>query len=609
VSKFTFFNTFLLPGTYSMSASLNNKLGTTDVVWNLDDLYESLQDELLKDDLDLCLQEAELLKESCAGKLDELEPTVFARTVRRLERIQENLGRIGTYAFLNFVTQVKNSEAGAFLQQSKEQAARVNRQLVFFDLEWAKMDKQSADRLLEVEDTAPYRHYLTNLRRYADHLLSNSEETLLVELSPVGNESWLTLFEKLMGHLEFGENKRSEEEVLSDLYAGSREVRKAAALVLTEGLQSQLHILTHIFNTILAEKMIDDRLRSYPSWVSARNLSNELDDRTVDALVSSTTERYDIVQRYYEFKTELLGLDELHDYDRYAPLPSLPDQLVPWQECRDMVLDGFRAFSPEMADIASLFFERNWIHAPLLEGKRGGAFAHPAVPDAHPYILVNYTGNLRDVSTVAHELGHGIHQYLAREKGYFNSDTPLVLAETASVFAELLIFHRQLDTLDNADQKRAFICQKLESIFATVFRQISMNRFEDMIHNSRRDKGELSTDDLSTLWMESQKAMFGDTVRLGDHYRLWWSYIPHFLHTPGYVYSYAFGELLVLSLYRIYEEDGDNFIPKYLHLLSQGGSQSPYELLTPFNIDLNSPTFWQGGLIVIEEMLREVEEM
>ena len=592
-----------------MSASLNNKLGTTDVVWNLDDLYESLQDESLKDDLDLCLQEADLLKESCAGKMDELEPAVFARTVRRLERILENLGRIGTYGFLNFVTQVKNSEAGAFLQQSKEEAAKVNRQLVFFDLEWAKMDKPSADRLLEDEDTAPYRHYLTNLRRYADHLLSNSEETLLVELSPVGNESWLTLFEKLMGHLEFGENKRSEEEVLSDLYAGSREVRKAAALELTEGLQSQLHILTHIFNTILAEKMIDDRLRSYPSWVSARNLSNELDDRTVDALVSSTTERYDIVQRYYDFKKGLLGLDELHDYDRYAPLPSLPDQLVSWQECREMVLDGFRAFSPEMADIATLFFERNWIHAPLLEGKRGGAFAHPAVPDVHPYVLVNYTGNLRDVSTVAHELGHGIHQYLAREKGYFNSDTPLVLAETASVFAELLIFHRQLDTLDNADQKRAFICQKLESIFATVFRQISMNRFENMIHNIRREKGELSTDDLSGLWMESQKAMFGDTVSLGDHYRLWWSYIPHFLHTPGYVYSYAFGELLVLSLYRIYKEEGEDFIPKYLHLLSQGGSQSPYELLIPFNIDLNSPTFWQGGLLVIEEMLKDVENM
>jgi oligoendopeptidase F len=592
-----------------MTASLNNELGTTHVIWNLDDLYESLDDELLKDDLDLCLQEAELLKESCAGKLAELDPAVFARTVRRLERIQLNLGRIDTYAFLNFVTQVKNSEAGAFLQQSKESASRVNRELVFFDLEWSKTDQETADRFLAAAETAPYRHYLTNLRRYADHFLSQPEETLLVELSPVGNEAWLTLFEKLMGHLEFGEKKRSEEEVLSDLYAGSREIRKSAALELTEGLQTQLHILTHIFNTILAEKMIDDRLRCYPTWVSSRNLSNELNDRTVDALVSSTTERYDIVQRYYRLKKQLLDVEELHDYDRYAPLPSLPDQLVHWQECREMVVEGFRAFSPKMADIAALFFEQNWIHAPILDGKRGGAFAHPAVPDAHPYVLVNYTGNIRDVSTVAHELGHGIHQYLAKDKGYFNSDTPLVLAETASVFAELLIFHRQLDTLSDTEHKRAFICQKLESIFATVFRQISMNRFEDMIHNHRRERGELSTDDLSMLWMESQREMFGDAVTLGDHYQTWWSYIPHFLHTPGYVYSYAFGELLVLSLYRIYQQEGEEFIAEYLHLLAEGGSRSPYELLQPFDIDLEAPSFWQGGFMVIEEMLAGVEGM
>jgi oligoendopeptidase F len=588
-------------------SSLNDELGTTNVVWNLAPLYDSLQDELLQDDLDLCKQEAELLKEGCAGKLAELEPATFARTVRRIERIQVNLGRIDTYAFLNFVTQVKNDAAGAFLQKCKEEASSINKELVFFDLEWAKMDQESADKFLASDATAPYHHFLSNLRRYAKHLLSHSEESLLVELSPVGRESWLTLFEKLLGHLEFGEKKRSEEEVLSDLYDSSREVRKNAALELTTGLQSQLHILSHIFNTILAEKMIDDRLRHYPSWVSARNLSNELENRTVDALVSSCTERYDIVQRYYTLKKEILGLDELHDYDRYAPLPSLPDRPVPWAECREMVLDGFRAFSPEIADIATLFFEQDWIHAPLLDGKRGGAFAHPAVPDANPYILVNYTGNLRDVSTVAHELGHGIHQYLAKEKGYFNSDTPLVLAETASVFAELLIFHKQLERLEDADEKRAFTCQKLESIFATVFRQISMNRFEDLIHNHRRDKGEVATDDLSALWMKSQEAMFGSSVSLGDHYKIWWSYIPHFLHTPGYVYSYAFGELLVLALYRIYQEEGADFIPKYIHLLSEGGSKSPYELLAPFNIDLNDPTFWQGGLLVMEEMLKKIE--
>lgn len=588
-------------------SSLNKELGTSDVIWNLDSLYDSPQDELLQDDLDLCMQEAELIKEMSAGKLATLPPETFARTVRRIERIQINLGRIDTYAFLNFVTQVKNDAAGAFLQKSKEDATSVNKELVFFDLEWAKMDQASADKLLAAKDTAPYHHFLTNLRKYAQHLLSHSEESLLVEISPVGSESWLTLFEKLMGNLEFGEKKRSEEEVLSDLYDASREVRKNAALELTAGLQSQLHILSHIFNTILADKMIEDRLRHYPSWVSSRNLSNELDDKTVDALVNSCTERYDIVQRYYKVKKKILGFETLHDYDRYAPLPSLPDRLIPWQECKEMVLDGFRSFSPEMVNIGAMFFDQNWIHAPLLDGKRGGAFAHPAVPDANPYILVNYTGNLRDVSTVAHELGHGIHQYLAKEKGYFNSDTPLVLAETASVFAELLIFHKQLDSLNNTAEKQAFICQKLESIFATVFRQISMNRFEDMIHNQRRKSGEISTEDLSTLWMASQEAMFGDAVTLGDHYKTWWSYIPHFLHTPGYVYSYAFGELLVLALYRIYKEEGDAFIPKYIHLLSEGGSKSPAELLTPFNIDLSDPSFWQGGLSVIEEMLENIE--
>lgn len=592
-----------------MSASLNKDLGTTDVIWNLDSLYDSLQDELLIDDLDLCSQEAEMVRENCEGKLATLEPALFARAVKRLERIHVNLGRIDTYAFLYFVTRVKDDEAGAFLQKSKEDASRITKELVFFDLEWAKMDQKSAEKLLEAEDIAPYRHYLFNLRKYARHLLSHEEESLLVELSPVGRDSWLTLFEKLLGHLEFGDKKRSEEEVLSDLYDSRREVRESAAHELTTGLKSQLHILSHIFNTILAEKMIDDRLRSYPSWISARNLSNELDDQTVEALVSSCTDRYDIVQRYYTLKKDLLGLAELQDYDRYAPLPSLPDRLVSWTECREMVLEGFRAFSPKMADIATLFFEQNWIHAPLLEGKRGGAFAHPAVPDANPFILVNYTGNLRDVSTVAHELGHGIHQYLAKEKGYFNSDTPLVLAETASVFAELLIFHKQLETLDAPDEKRAFICQKLESIFATVFRQVSMNRFENMIHTSRRDKGELSTNKLSTLWMQSQEEMFGDSVTLGEHYKIWWSYIPHFLHTPGYVYSYAFGELLVLSLYQIYLDEGDAFIAKYINLLSEGGSQSPADLLAPFNIDLNDPSFWNRGLFVIENMLKDVENV
>ncbi|MCI5139027.1 MAG: oligoendopeptidase F, partial [Candidatus Electrothrix sp. AR1] len=334
-----------------MSTQRNTELNTTEVLWNLTDLYDSLNDEQIQDDLDFCHQEADLLQE-IQGRLAELEPATFARTVKRLERIQANLGRIETYAFLNFSTQVKNAEAGSFLQKIKEESSKINRKLVFFNLEWAKMDQAVTDRLLAHDEVAPYRHFLANLRRYADHLLSEAEEELLVEFEPVGTESWLTLFEKVLGHLQFGEEKRGEEEVLSDLYDSDREVRCQAAQELTKGLKSQLHILTHIFNTILAEKMISDRLRKYPSWIRTRNLSNELEDVTVDALVTASVGRYDLVQRYYHLKKDLLGLDELQDYDRYAPLPSLPDQQIPWPECRSMVLEGFRGFSPEMSDIA-----------------------------------------------------------------------------------------------------------------------------------------------------------------------------------------------------------------------------------------------------------------
>jgi len=437
--------------------------------------------------------------------------------------------------------------------------------------------------------------------------LSTKEEELLQELGPVGRSAWNLLFEKLLGQMQFGPRGRTEEEVLSDLYHSDRQIRKDGAGELTEGLQRNLHILAHIFNTLAAEKMIDDRLRRYPSWDSAMNLANEIPNQTVEALVEAVTSRYALVHRYYGLKKELLGYEELFDYDRYAPVPGADEALVPWDQCREIVLHAFAGFSPEMAAIAARFFTENWIHAPLLPGKRGGAFAHPCVPDAHPYILVNYTGNMRDVSTVAHELGHGVHQVLAAEQGFYNSNAPLVLAETASVFAELLVFKAQLALLHTPDARRAFICQKLESIFATVFRQVAMNRFEAAMHNGRREQGELSTEQLSALWLATQKPMFGDSVRLSENYAIWWAYISHFLGTPGYVYSYAFGELLVLALYARYLEEGAAFVVRYLQLLRAGGSKSPSELLQPFGIDLNDPAFWHGGLSLIERMLADAE--
>lgn len=590
-----------------MSEQLNVALGTSDIIWNLGDLYAGADDPRLSADLAACEEEARALRREFAGRLAALAPGELLGLVGRMEALEARLGRVSTFGYLNFATRTKEAAAGSLLQEVKEAGSRINRETVFFELEWSRLPEARAEALLAAPELAHYRHYLASLRRYADHLLSEAEETLLIEKAPAGRASWTTLFDKIMGHLKFGTAGRGEEEVLSDLYQPAREVRRLAAADLTAGLQSQLHILTHTFNTLLADKMIDDRLRRYPDWLSAMNLHNELRDETVTTLVTAVTSRYDIPRRYYRLKKELLGLDQLFDYDRYAPLPHLSTENFPWRESRALVLDAFRAFSPEMAEIAGLFFERRWIHAPLLEGKRGGAFAHPAVPEVHPYIMVNYTGNLRDISTVAHELGHGIHQYLAAARGYYHSSTTLVLAETASVFAELLLFKAQVAMLPDAESRRAFTCQKLESIFATVFRQVAMNRFEDRVHNARRQMGELGSAQLAAHWRATQEEMFGDSVTLTADYDCWWSYIPHFLGTPGYVYSYAFGELLVLALYNLYQEEGASFVPRYLDLLKAGGSASPYELVKPFGVDLDDPAFWQGGLTVIDQLLQTVE--
>jgi len=590
-----------------MSAGINEELGTSDIIWNTGDLYKGYNDPQIETDISFCLKEAETVNKKYAAKVKDLNAEDLHGLVVRLESLETRMGGLFTFAFLNFATQTHDHEVSAFLQRMREIGSSIGKETVFFELEWNQVPKETAEKLLHDDILSHYHHYLDNIRKYAPHQLSQVEEKLLLELSPVGRGSWTTLFEKIMGQMKFGAKQRTEEEVLSDLYSSDRQVRKQAASDLTEGLQSQLHVLTYVFNTLLAEKMIKDRLRKYPGWISTMNLGNELEDRTVEVLVETVISRYDIPQRYYRIKKEILGLDELVDYDRYAPVPHLPDTKISWSDSRIMVLEAFAKFSPRMAEIAAYFFDKSWIHAPVLEGKRGGAFAHPGVPEVHPYVLVNYTGNLRDVSTLAHELGHGVHQYLAAEQGFYNSNTTLVLSETASVFAELLVFNSQLELLADKEERKAFICQKLESIFATVFRQISMNRFEDKVHNGRRKLGELKSDAVSKMWLETQHEMFGDSVTLSENYGIWWSYIPHFLHTPGYVYSYAFGELLVLALYALYRNEGEDFVPKYIKLLSAGGSQTPDKLLKPFGVNLNDSDFWRDGLRIIDDMLKMIE--
>ncbi len=590
-----------------MTADINEELGTTDVKWNVADLYSGYADPQIEKDIAFCTREAAEINRKYADRVGTLAEEELHALVVRLEKLETLMGRLFTFAFLNFATDTHDQTVSAFLQRMREIGSSIGKETVFFELEWNKIPGETAEKILQNSVLSHYNHYLVDMRKYAEHQLSQIEEKLLIERAPVGRGSWTTLFEKIMGHIKFGEKKRTEEEVLADLYNPDRMVRKQAALDLTAGLQSQLHILTHVFNTLLADKMITDRLRKYPGWIRSMNLGNELEDKTVEVLIKAVTASYGIPQRYYRTKQKMLGLDELLDYDRYAPVPHLPDRKIPWTEGKTMVLDAFAKFSPRMAEIAGYFFDKKWIHAPVHEGKRGGAFAHPCVPDVHPYVLVNYTGNLRDVSTVAHELGHGVHQYLAAENGYYNSNTTLVLSETASVFAELLVFNSQLELLDRKEERNAFICQKLESIFATVFRQISMNSFEDKVHNARRDQGELKTEEVTDIWLRTQREMFGNSVTLSENYGIWWSYIPHFLHTPGYVYSYAFGELLVLALYALYKKEGEPFVPKYLDLLSAGGTQTPYMLLEPFGVNLDDPGFWNDGLKIIDDMLNLIE--
>ena len=577
-----------------------------DIIWNLSDLYTGPEDSEIEADRQWCRDQA-LAFSQYRGKLETLSPEQLLEAVRSLESLNERAQKILAYASLFFAVRTQDASASALFQAQKEFYSELHRDTLFFELEWSKMDDGRAQALVSDPALLPYKHYLVSMRRYKPHLLSEPEEKILAEKEPAGASAWTGLFDKVLSQLRFGEKKRTESEVLTELYHPDRQVRKDAALELTEGLDKILPALNHIFNTILLDKSIEDRLRRYPNWLSVRNLSNEADDAMVEALVRAVSSRYDLVERYYRLKRDLLGLDELFDYDRYAPVPGLPQAAFTWDEAREIVLSAYNAFSPRMAGIAEEFFEKNWIHAPVLPGKRSGAFAHPVVPSSHPYVLVNFTGKHRDIMTLAHELGHGVHQYLARKQGLFNGDTPLTTAESASVFGEMLVFRNILKQMTNPVERRALLCSKIEDTFATVFRQVAMNRFEDAVHNGRRSRGELNNEFISSAWYETQSAMFGGSVRLLDHYRIWWAYIPHFVHTPGYVYAYAFGELLVLALYEQYLEKGAEFVPMYLEFLESGGKASPGELLRPFGINLADPEFWMQGIKTIESLLEETE--
>jgi oligoendopeptidase F len=577
--------------------------------WDLEPLVDGEGAEGVEPRLSEALQRAQAFAERYAGKLDELDSAGLREAMQELAAIHELVGRAGGYAALRFSTDTAEPANGALLQLAQERGTAIETTLLFFDLEWAALADERAEELLSGDGLEPFAHHLRNIRRYREHLLSEPEEKILSEKSLTGAGAWTRLFEELTSAIEvrLPEETVALDVALSRLALADRETRRTAAEAVTEALAPGLRTRAFLFNTLLADKGIDDRLRHYPHWLAARNLANEASDESVQALIEAVRARNEIPRRWYRLKAKLLGLERLADYDRMASVTE--DQAsFPFSQARQIVLDCYSSFSPELGEVAGAFFSEQRIDAPVRPAKRGGAFCASVVPSVKPYVLLNYTSQRRDVLTLAHELGHGVHFALAARQGIFHQTTPLTLAETASVFGETIVFERLLAEDSSPASRLALLAENLEDTIATVFRQVAMNRFEDLVHTARREEGELSVERFGELWAESQQELLGDSVEVTDGYRSWWSYIPHFIGSPGYVYAYAYGQLLALSVYERYEQEGASLVPQYLELLAAGGSKSPEELGQIVGIDLADPGFWDSGLELVERQLTQAEE-
>ena len=581
-------------------------LTAADVAWDLEPLLDGHSvDELLDRAEEVADQLANL-----RGTIAEMSAGALADAMHLSAELEDLQGRAGYYAMLRFSEDTQDPGRGAEMMKVQERGTALAAKLVFLELEWAALSDERVDELLADPVLDFCAHHLRSARRYRDHLLSEPEEVLLTEKSTSGAAAWVRLFDELTSAITVELPEQGTvglEQGLSLLQHPDRAVRQQAAAAVTAGLEPGLRTRAFVFNTLLLDKSTDDRLRSYPSWVSSRNLSNEATDDSVQALVDAVVSRYDIAQRWYRLKAQVLGLDRLADYDRMASVAE-DESEIGWAEATALVHDAYASFSPELAGIVQRFYDGGWIDAPVRPAKRPGAFCAYTVPSHHPYLLLNWTSRNRDVLTLAHELGHGLHAYLSRGQGTFHQSTPLTLAETASVFGETVTNNALLARIDDPNERFALLAATLEDSIATVFRQVAMNRFEDAVHTARREEGELSVERFGELWATTQEAMVGDSVDITDGYRTWWSYIPHFIGTPGYVYAYAYGQLLALSVYARYQEQGASFVPAYLELLSAGGSMEPAALGRIVGCDLEDPGFWDAGLAIVDGQLRAAED-
>ncbi|HEY5189235.1 MAG TPA: M3 family oligoendopeptidase [Solirubrobacteraceae bacterium] len=578
--------------------------------WDLAPLVDGDPENGVQRQLEEASERSGAFAQAYAGRLDGLTPSELVTAMRELGALSELIGKAGSYASLRFATDTADPTRGAMLQLVQERATEIETKLLFFELEWAALADARAEELLSDPALTFCAHYLRSARRYRPHLLSEPEEKILAEKAIASHSSWSRLFGEQVAAIRVA---LDGEEIPLDvaqsrLQSPDRELRRETADAITEALAPGLRTRAFIYNTLLHDKAVDDRLRSYPHWLASRNLANEASDESVMALIEAVRGRFDIPQRWYRLKAKLLGVDQIADYDRAAPV--LPQEITySYTDARELVLDTYEAFSPEAGSIARRFFDERWVDAPVRPHKRGGAFCSYTVPSVHPYVMLNFTARRRDVLTMAHELGHGLHATLAQPQGIFHQSTPLTLAETASVFGEALVFGRLLEAADDDDARLSLLAERIDGGVATVFRQMALNRFEHLVHTRRRAEGELSVQRINESWVESQTELFGDSVQITEGYHSWWSYIPHFINTAGYVYAYAYGQLLATSVYRRYVEQGDSFAPRYLELLAAGGSRGPEELAAIVGIDLADPGFWDSGLSLIDELLTAAEEL
>lgn len=578
--------------------------------WNLDPIVEGQGSAGVERLLDEALQRGAKFAETHTGRVASLDGASLREAMLELAAIMGLVDRAGSYAMLRFTTDTADPARGALLQKVQERGTALETQLLFFELEWAALeDDQAEAALASGADLEFCAHHLRSARRYRPHLLTEPEERVMAEKSLASNASWTRLFGEQVSAIRVSLDGEETplDMALSSLLSPDRELRERMAAAVTDALEPGLRTRAFIYNTLVYDKSVDDRLRRYPHWLAARNLSNEASDESVLALIQAVHGRYDIPQRWYRLKARLLGLDKLRDFDRSATIATT-EPLFSYAQARDLVVETYANFSAEAGAITKRFFDEDWIDAPVRENKRGGAFC-ATVFGVHPYVMLNYTARRRDVLTIAHELGHGLHAVLAEKQGVFHQSTPLTVAETASVFGETLVFERLLAESGSDEQRLELLAGRIDDAVATVFRQIAMNRFEHLVHTRRRSEGELSVEDISKAWVESQGEMLGDAVEITDGYRSWWSYIPHFINTPGYVYAYSYGQLLALSVYGRYREMGEDLVPRYLEMLGAGGSRTPEKLGEIVGIDLADPGFWDSGLELLDAQLLEAEAL